>query len=651
MARRILDTAAMLLARWTLALRLAVAIAYAALGVEAASCGDAAACQERMQAIMGKLQSTDADMRSRKATMSALEGFRTGLMHGERVPLPSAHRQHLERGSPLVSEVSYDDKHRPLSTNVSKHMKHIKTLSHGSDLMLQGILPVKKPAGSQGSTVLIATLEGKSSLSLLTQDGETRLSKFDLGHEVAHMSLSGNSDHSYVLTGDTSGNLHVLTVELVMKNASSSDAKDEDDADAASDKKRPKKVMSVVANTTAKFSLPSAGDDRKITSVLTVDRGSQPFFVAGDSLGSLAVFFKNGTLKGRIKVTEDPGGILGLRRGTGQTVLFFSSHSFGFLSVPTVDVQSPPCTGWNSPAFDVAADPQSTYSRVVLALSDGDVLVYSTSAKSKDKGCDLSLKFPRLSSVPLRLHVARGHVMGLPSPNSDVGNPDLYFFNTAAMETGYGSGHSRIVTLQASFHPRRLDSFSLQNSGGGGSSPKVLLALQFVGQSAGMELYELNLKTPAAPRADSGGGSGSDFASWLDWIPKVGILGVTLIGVVIWNVRKFSGGKQASGGGGGGGGGGLPDFDDDLFKERLRKRKEKLNAEKDEKDGDAKLDDELEALRNKTKKKPADTKPAAPSSAGVGTGGLDLDLDRDLGDLNARTQQMEDLLASMGGDD
>merc|ERR1719353_78731 len=44
-------------------------------------------------------------------------------------------------------------------------------------------------------------------------------------------------------------------------------------------------------------------------------------------------------------------------------------------------------------------------------------------------------------------------------------------------------------------------------------------------------------------------------AGWLDWFPKVGVFGIAMVGVVIWNVRKMSGGS------GGGGGGGLDDFD------------------------------------------------------------------------------------------
>jgi len=581
---------------------------------------------------MEKLQSTEDTMRSKKQTMNALEGFRTGLMHGERLHLPSAQRQHLERGSPLVGEVSYDARHRPLSTNISKHMKHMGTIVSGSDFGLHGMLPVKKPSGG-GSAVLIATIEGESKLSLRTADGESRLSSFDLGHNVPvkHMSLSVNADHSYVLTGDASGQLHVTMAEPVMKNVSAADSKDD-----GADEKRPKKQLEIVANTTAKFSLPSSGDGRQITAVLAVDRGSQPIFLAGDSLGGVAFFFKNGTLRGRIKVTEDPGGVRGFRRGSGQTVLFFSSHSFGFLNVAQVDVSSAPCTGWNSPLFDVAADPQSTYSRAVLALEDGDVLVFSTTnGKDKDKACNLVLKFPRMSLVPFSLHTFRGHVMGLPTPlestqKSDEYNSDLYFFNTAAMEAGYGAGQSRIVTLQASFQPRRLTSFALSGSSAG---PKTHLALVFGGQSAALELYELFLKTPAIPK-DVGGGSGNDWAAWLDWFPKVGILGITLVGVVMWNVRKVSGKNKADKGGAGG----LPaDFEAEMLRERLRKKKDGLKG--DSKPGEDKLGGKAAGGINRS----------GPSS---GSAGLDLgdDIDADMRSLNASSREMEELLASMGDD-
>lgn len=617
--------------------------------------------------------------------MDALEGFRNGLMHGQRVDLPSPQRQHLEKGSPLVGMVSYDEKYRPVSTNVSQHLRHVKTIAEGTTIRLHGLLPVRHPSAKSGAgqSAFVATIEGESKLSLHSQDGKAQLSDFDLGHHVAHMSLSANPDHSYVLTAEGSEKceLRAVMVELVMRNATPAEAVADEAETDADGKKRPKKKLVVVANTTATFALPSSGDGRRITSVLSVDRGSQPFFLAGDSLGSVAVFFKNGTLKGRVKVTEDPGGVKGLLRGQGQTVLFFSSHSFGFLSVTQVDVLTQPCTGWSSPVFDIANDPLSTYSRVVVALSDGDVLVFSTeSGKGKDKACDLTLKFPRLSVLPFRLYALRGHVMGLPTPLESTKQPDehnreLYFFNMNAMEAGYGSAQSRIVTLQASFEPRRVQSFALQQSSGPSSgppaTPKVHLAVQFAEERGGLELYELTLKTPPLPsRGGDGGGSGAaggnDIASWLDWIPKVGIFGITLIGVVIWNVRKVSGKAQQSSSAGAGALGG---FDDDFLSQKLGKNMMSKPKGKGDLGGLGGLGDmgglgglgasgaELKNLMAKAKQKKAGAKAAASSggasgSGGFGSMGAGRDLDDRVDNLAASTKEMEEMLASMGmGDD
>merc|ERR1712076_148476 len=157
------------------------------------------------------------------------------------------------------------------------------------------------------------------------------------------------------------------------------------------------------------------GEIRDLNTVLPIDRGTQTYFVTGDSQGGISVFFRNGTLKGRVKVTDDPGGVRGLLRSQGQMILFWSSHSFGYFSVTQIDVQYPPCTGWNSPLFDVALDPSYSSSRVVLALEDGDVIIFSTT-HGKSKSCDLTMKFPKVSVLPLKLHGFRGHVMALPTP-------------------------------------------------------------------------------------------------------------------------------------------------------------------------------------------------------------------------------------------
>jgi hypothetical protein len=447
-------------------------------------------------------------------------------------------------------------------------------------------MPVKRPATpgkpDGGPTALVVTISDDSKLSLYTLDGEPRLTGFDLGHQVSHFALSPSMEQNYVLTGDATGELRLHSIALSMENISNSE-EGETPAEGEDVKKRQQKKLHVSANTTAQFSVFEAGENRKLTAVLSVDRASQPMFLAADSLGSISVFFKNGTSKGRIKITEDDGGVRGLLRGQGQTVLFFSSHSFGFFSASQVDVTTPPCTGWNSPIFDVAADPLSSYSRVVIGLSDGDVLVFQTvTGKNKDKTCDLTLKFPRVSPLPFRLHVVRNHVMGLPSPLVETKRPneynrELFFFNIGAMEAGYGDTESRSLTLQASFGHRRVDSFALLSQSGSSGSAKMHLALRFANSPSNLELYDLQLKTPSAPSGgggSSGGGGGSDLSSWLDWIPKVGVFGITLIGVVIWNVRKVAGKKSPSASSPG-----LDGINDDIIKEIQARKRNKAKAQ------------------------------------------------------------------------
>jgi len=335
--------------------------------------------------------------------------------------------------------------------------------------------------------------------------------------------------------------------------------------------------------------------------VLGVDRGSQPLWLAGDSLGVVSAYYRNGTLRGRIRVTEDAGGIRGLLRVQGQLVLYFSSHSFGFFSLLKMEIAAPPCTGWSSPVFDVAPDPLLTYSRVVVGLSDGDVLVFSIgSGKDGVRTCDLALKFPHLSALPYRLHSVRGHVIGLPTPlagteRADEFNRELYFFNIGAMEAGYGTAPSRAVTFQASFEDRKLHSFSVLPSPGSSSSGavgKVYMVLQFDGETGGLELYELSLKTPSLPspgrRDATGDDSGSTGAARdTEDLVKAGILGIALVCMLLWILRKM-GGKL-----------GAEDFkfDDEDFLEKLKKNQLQKEGEGEDKDRSAfRLDDKAQQI-------------------------------------------------------
>jgi len=255
---------------------------------------------------------------------------------------------------------------------------------------------------------------------------------------------------------------------------------------------------------------------------------------------------------------------------------------------------------------------------------------------------------------------------------ADQYNCDLYFFNLAAMESGYGTGQSRVITLQASFDAKKLKSFALLPSPGSGSTSssqgsKVYAALQFAG--LGIELSELTLKAPAAPAGGGGGSSAvSSLSGWLDWFPKVGIFGITLIGVVIWNVRKVAG-KQSSSSDMSDLGS-LDKFNMDDFSAKLRQKRDA----KKKKEGDADManlgsmdddDDESieEMMKAMSRERATSTKAAGSggSSSSAGSGGLGsssssgmdspggLFDDKKLSDMAAKIQQMEEKLGGLGG--
>lgn len=573
-------------------------------------CADGPSCGAKLATLVERLDATHELMRNKHLTLRALEELRQGILSGKRVELPSAERQHLERGFPLVSEISFDARHKPVSTNMSRHMQRLRLIGD-SDVKFYQFLPLKRPTSGgakPGPAALLVIVDTRDLVSLYTLDGECLIDKMDLGHgegkAVLMLALSPNQDNHFIVTGDDGGELRHHALKITARKDAKKGGKGSNDTaseasgvNASSDKSTPALTVSVNFTASVEVGTSLSGEPRKLTSVIAVERGKQNYYVTGDSLGGISIFHRNGTLKGRVRVTEDFGGVKGLLRGQGQTLLFYSSHSFGFFSVSQLDVQSPPCTGWNSPLFDVAVDPSMMYSKVMLALSDGDVLVFTTT-RGKSKACDLTLKFPRVSPLPFKLHVFRGHVIGLPVISEDVENKssysdlarELYFFNMAAMEAGYGVSPSRAVTLQAIFRPKKPDSYAILGTGtGSGDKAKSHVAIRFEGRP-GVELYELSLKPPPAARASSSGGGGSSLlggsddsgSGWLDWFPKIGVFGLALVGVVIWNVRKVTAQQRHES---------LDDFDDSYFKEKLKERRAKGKGKEDN-DGGIDRDDD-----------------------------------------------------------
>lgn len=556
-----------------------------------APCHDEASCKVRLDTLTSKLDELRDEMRGKHLALHALEEIRGGILSGRRVELPSAQRQHLERGSPMISEVTFDARHRPVSTNVSRHFQSQRIIAADLEVQHHAFLHLKKSPGSKSASALLVLLDSQSRLSIYSLENEPLLDRFDLGHEgkVMQLELSPTQENHFVVTVGEDNDVRVHNIKIIAKKQKPDSPKEQGSEKDEEPKEKPKdkdaRMLNVTASLASHFSLSHGEleETRKLNVVLPIERGSQTFFIAGDSLGGISVFFRNGTMRGRVRVTEDPGGVKGLIRAQGQQqVLFYSSHAFGFFSPSQVDLQYPPCTGWNSPLYDLAMEPGYSTGRVLLALQDGDVLVYATT-RGKSKACDLALKFPHVSVLPFKLHSFRGHVMAVATPLAEMQKKDeyvreIFFFNMAAMENGYGSAPSRAITLQASFKPKQPETLAMlgqPSAGPAGEKTKSQVAIRFK-DAKGIELYDLTLRTPPPPKAaaESSNSSGWDMNSLLNWFPKVGVFGIALIGVIFWNIKKVSGQTSS--------GPEADDFDEELFKEKLRERRAKAQDKEKE---------------------------------------------------------------------
>jgi len=612
-------------------------------------CKDPASCQAHVDSILGRLHVGSEELRRKRLTLNTLEGLRNGILSGERLELPAAQREHLEKGNSLFSEISFDTKHQPVSSNSSHHLTHESTIGADLQVRLYEFMSLKKAHGSQNLPgALMVIIDEESKLSIHSLDGVAVVDRFDLGHgagrRIVHFALSPGQENHFVITADDSGEMRVHNLKVVArkerievaprnasnnasfanvsanvstnsstiasanasanapadvletvletasspnssssassppvdgKNGSSTGKKQPQASGRPQQRVRTRQMTRVYTNFSTSFSLPPSKDGAiwTLTSVLPIERGSSAYFVTGDTEGGIAVFHRNGTLKGRVRVTRDEGGVRGLLRGQGQTVVYYSAYSFGFFSPVQIDVQHPPCNGWSSPLFDLALDSVYSNNRVLLALEDGDVLVFSTT-RGKSKACDLTQKFPRVSQTPFRIEVFRGHAVGLPALDGPDANEtadslrELFFFNLGAMEAGYGTAPSRCITVQLGFHPRQPAAFSMHQTAittppqpGRHHIPqptsKSHLAIRFR-DSPGIELFDMTVRQPPPPAAASANDPG-----WFDWFPKVGVFGIAMVGVVIWNVRKAAGSQM--------GGGGGDEFDEDSIKELIKK--------------------------------------------------------------------------------
>merc|ERR1712151_1065428 len=114
----------------------------------------------------------------------------------------------------------------------------------------------------------------------------------------------------------------------------------------------------------------------------------------------------------------------------------------------------------------------------------------------------------------------------------------------------------------------------------------------------GVELHELTMRQPAAPRTISGdnAGAGSDanmMGQFINFFPKVGVFGVALIGVIMWNIRKAWGKDHEK----------MDTEQEEFYRERIRQyQAERRRSKRQENEKDDEEDEKEKASAKKRAK-------------------------------------------------
>jgi len=314
-------------------------------------------------------------------------------------------------------------------------------------------LPLKNNRGSASSgkssssslpplpTGLFVSVDSSGQATLYTPTG-VRVKEFHLGHETTQIATSVGQDEHLILGASQSGSISCHVVRVRQGRLSQSERQ----ARRNSTDERISQFLGVIPNVTVtadkSLELPS-GTPEVTDMAVTTQRGSKHFVVA-DSDGGIAVFARNGTLRGRFfpETPSAPGGVRGLYATFGA-LLFWSKSAVGFVSAPGLAAPPLRCAEFAAGGGVASAAIDATSSnRLYVALNDGSVASYN--AKDRD-ACSFEVFLPQVAQRPLRLEPFRGYMLAI----AEGAPAELHAYNLSARGRG---ADAPPPTVNAAFH-------------------------------------------------------------------------------------------------------------------------------------------------------------------------------------------------------
>jgi len=506
-------------------------------------------CEAHLQSLNERLEQSSESLQGSLSALQTMESLRQAIISGRPIELESATRQYLEANNPIVADFTYDLRHRPVSTNFTGFFLNPRTVGGHLQVVQHTILSVS-PSSKKAENLLVAVVDSSSLLWIFDLWGRVLVEGFDLGHAegvlVERIVASTEMDPPILVTTDNTNRVKVHSLKI--DPSAPATVSGVDDGVAEYDPPTSPRLALALPRLACAFKLPAPPhfdtDRRDLTSMAIVESGGQTHFVASDTAGGITVFTHRGFLRGRIKITNEVGGVRGLFQYQGNNVFWFSGHEFGLLNVPLLDLTHPPCLGPKSGIVHGMTDPSYSLSRVFLALEDGDVIVIKTQ-REDSISCRIQRKLPHVSNIPFEFHAFRGYTLGipkLPKPATNATNkeaqrpfPKMLFFSITALEKGYGTSPSRSIHMQADFPDSEgpLSVAFMPDSGFNQEKGVTLPMVLHFPSKRGVDIYDVALRP--APRSFVSSKDGAPDEDTI-WVRRVVIAAVVMMLAVLFPI-------------------------------------------------------------------------------------------------------------------
>mmetsp|Transcript_22743 Transcript_22743/g.52603 ORF Transcript_22743/g.52603 Transcript_22743/m.52603 type:complete len:592 (-) Transcript_22743:107-1882(-) len=401
--------------------------------------------------------------------LSILQDLQKGLQTGLGRHLPLSNVQALQQNVPALAEQvllgvpperrtwEEDDDTNDLVAGTTS------TATASEDFMVsKAVIPQERPATHLGlmplrnhrssaptptsqvamPTVLLVAVQGDGDISLYTLSGDLALT-FPSGHKqaIVQLALSPMQDEYVVATVDLGGVMRVHRLTVRPRRSPQEQRRRVTNPD----EEKVSSHLGSPANITVQFHLavrvPLLADQNatatttlpQLTAFIMTSTQGVKYFVAGDSVGWISVLTRNGTLHGRIRVSNGFP-VSGISAHLGN-VVYVAGHQWGYVDLEKATARSFVCHKYEASWVHAAVTDTALQSRIIAADEDGTVWVFATRDK---RDCKVEHRFPKgTTRAPLSLLSVRGFALALEKTRNFSGRSEMMAFNMSHVGKGW----------------------------------------------------------------------------------------------------------------------------------------------------------------------------------------------------------------------